>query len=94
MFINTKITKIPSTLFDQTIISSITDRDCTSMFYNIDTLTTIQQGFSIPANITDMTNMFSNNTYLAKIPSSLFNQDILNGISNRNCYSMFQSIRL
>lgn len=94
MFINTKITKIPSTLFDQTIISSITDRDCTSMFYNIDTLTTIQQGFSIPANITNMTNMFNNNMYLAKIPSSLFNQDIVNGISNRNCYSMFQNIRL
>ena len=93
MFYDTKITNIPSTLFDQTIISSITDRKCTSMFYAIDTLTTVQQGFSIPANITNMTNMFCNTYYLGKIPSSLFNQDIVNGIGSRNCYSMFSSIR-
>lgn len=93
MFQNTKITKIPSTLFDQTIISSITNRDCTSMFKNIDTLITIQQGFSIPANITVMGSMFYDTDYLVKIPSSLFNQDIVNGISSRNCQSMFQNIR-
>ena len=93
MFYNTKITNIPSTLFDQTIISSITARNCTKMFYAIDTLTTVQQGFSIPANITNMTNMFCNTDYLGKIPSSLFNQDIVNGISSRNCYLMFSRIR-
>lgn len=93
MFQSTKITNIPSTLFDQTIISSITDRDCTRMFYGIDTLTTIQQGFSIPANITDMGSMFYDIDYLAKIPSSLFNQDIVNGINSRNCQSMFYGIR-
>lgn len=93
MFQGTKITNIPSTLFDQTIISSITDRDCTRMFYGIDTLTTIQQGFSIPANITDMGSMFYDIDYLAKIPSSLFNQDIVNGINSRNCQSMFYGIR-
>ena len=40
---NTKITKIPSTLFDQTIISSITDRNCYNMFSSaeFDTLTMI-----------------------------------------------------
>ena len=93
MFYNTKITNIPSTLFDQTIISSITARNCTKMFQDINTLTTIQQGFSIPANITNMTNMFCNTYYLGKIPSSLFNQDIVNGIGSRNCYSMFSRIR-
>jgi hypothetical protein len=53
---------------------------------------TIQSGFAIPPNVVSMYGMFSKSG-IDKIPSSLFNQTILDNINDRTCMEMFSSCK-
>lgn len=75
MFVATKKIKIiPSSLFNQTIIDNINDRNCDSMFARSGVIT-IQDGLTIPKNVIDTAQMFANCSVLISAPSSLFNYD-------------------
>lgn len=75
MFEQAGVDKIPSSLFEQTILDNINDRNCSRMFYNCDKLITIQDGLTIPKNVIDTAQMFANCSVLISAPSSLFNYD-------------------
>ena len=73
MFEQSGVDKIPSSLFNQTILDNINNRTCIEMFYNCDKLTTIYDGLTIPKNITNTASMFKNCSVLLSIPSTMFN---------------------
>lgn len=87
MFEQAGVDKIPSSLFDQTILANI-NRNCSRMFYNCDKLITIQDGLIIPKNVIDITDMFSNCGSLISAPSTLFSYDhiILDSVAQCNMF--------
>lgn len=90
MFSKSGIDKIPSSLFNQTVLDNINNRTCYEMFYSCNKLTTIQDGFTIPKNVMNIADMFNHCTSLISAPSTLFSYDHIILDSAEQC-NMFKN---
>ena len=77
MFSKSGIDKIPSSLFNQTILDNINDRTCIEMFSSCKNLITIQDGLTIPKNTTNTAHMFADCVKITELPSSIFDLEFI-----------------